>query len=81
MFSQLVPPGREAEYFGLYEISDSATSAIGALLIFVTLQVTGSYRLAIVALVVFFVAGFVLLSRVDVRAGARAVGNEAPTIG
>ncbi len=80
LFSQLIPAGREAEYFGLYEISDSATSAIGALLIFVTLQVTGSYRLAILALVIFFVVGFALLSRVDVAAGARAVGNEPPTV-
>ena len=80
LFSQLIPAGREAEYFGLYEISDSATSAIGALLIFVTIQVTGSYRLAIVALVVFFAVGFALLSRVDVAAGARAVGNEVPSV-
>ena len=78
LFSQLIPSGREAEYYGLYEISNSATSAIGALLIFVTLQVTGSYRLAIAALVVFFVVGYVLLAKVDVERGIRAVGNEVP---
>ena len=80
LFSQLIPAGREAEYFGIYEISDSATSGIGALLIFVTLQVTGSYRLAIAALVVFFVAGFFLLSRVDVVRGVREVGNDVPEV-
>ena len=80
LFSQLVPRGREAEYFGIYEISDEATSAIGALLIFVTLQTTGSYRLAIVALVVFFVGGYLLLRRVDLAAGIRAVGNEVPDV-
>ena len=80
LFSQLIPSGREAEYYGLYEISNSATSAIGALLIFVTLQVTGSYRLAIAALVVFFVVGYVLLAKVDVERGIRAVGNEVPQL-
>jgi MFS transporter, UMF1 family len=80
LFSQLIPAGREAEYFGLYEISDSATSAIGALMIFVTLQATGSYRLAIAALVVFFVVGYALLRRVDVARGIREVGNETPSV-
>ena len=80
LFSQLIPVGREAEYFGVYEISDRATSALGALMIFVTLQVTGSYRLAIAALVVFFVVGFAMLRRVDVARGIREVGNEVPGV-
>ena len=80
LFSQLIPAGREGEYFGVYEISDRATSALGALMIFVTLQVTGSYRLAIAALVVFFVVGFAVLRRVDVARGIREVGNEVPDV-
>jgi UMF1 family MFS transporter len=80
LFSQLIPAGREAEYFGLYEISDRATSALGALMIFVTLQVTGSYRLAIAALVAFFVVGYGLLRRVDLPRGIREVGNEVPSV-
>ena len=43
-------------------------------------QLTGSYRPAIVALVVFFVAGFVLLRRVDVRRGILDAGNELPHV-
>ena len=31
LFSQFIPLGREAEYFGLYEISDGATSLVGSL--------------------------------------------------
>ncbi len=80
LFSQFIPLGREAEYFGLYEISDRATSMIGSLLITATLQVTGSYRLAIVGLVVFFVAGALVLSRVDVRRGILEAGNTVPAV-
>ena len=29
LFSQLIPPGKEAEYFGFYEISDRGTSWLG----------------------------------------------------
>jgi UMF1 family MFS transporter len=32
LFSQLMPKGREGEYFGAYEISDKGTSWLGPLL-------------------------------------------------
>ncbi len=80
LFSQFIPIGREAEYFGLYEISDRATSFVGSLMITVTLQLTGSYRLAILGLVVFFIVGFILLTRVDVPRGIREAGNEVPAV-
>ncbi len=80
LFSQFIPFGREAEYFGLYEISDRATSFVGSLMITLTLQITGSYRLAILGLVVFFVVGFGLLTKVDVPRGIREAGNEVPAV-
>ena len=40
------------------------------------MQLTGSYRVAIVSLVMFFVLGFVLLARVDVRAAAAEARGE-----
>jgi UMF1 family MFS transporter len=43
-------------------------------------QLTGSYRYAIVALVLFFVVGGLLLRRVDVARGIRDAGNEAPAV-
>jgi UMF1 family MFS transporter len=39
-----------------------------------------SYRPAIVALLVFFVVGMVLLSRVDARRGIADAGNAAPAM-
>ena len=78
LFSQLIPAGREAEYFGLYEVSERGTSWLGPALFGVALQVTGSYRIAILSLIVFFVAGFVLLARVDVRRAIVEAGNEVP---
>ncbi|HEV8115884.1 MAG TPA: MFS transporter, partial [Acidimicrobiales bacterium] len=78
LFSQLIPAGREAEYFGLYEVSERGTSWLGPALFGVALQVTGSYRVAILSLIVFFVAGFALLARVDVRRAIIEAGNEVP---
>ncbi|HST48902.1 MFS transporter [Jatrophihabitans sp.] len=78
MFSRLIPAGSEAEYFGFYEISDSGTSWLGPLIFGLAYQLSGSYRSALVSLVVFFVAGFVLLARVPLRAAICQAGNVAP---
>nr|WP_202036345.1 MFS transporter [Streptomyces mexicanus] len=78
LFSHLVPPGREAEYFSAYEMSDRGMSWLGPLLFGLTYQLTGSYRDAVVSLVVFFALGFVLLARVPVRRAVLDAGNPAP---
>ena len=80
LYSQLVPRGREAEYFSLYQACERGTSWLGTLLFGLVHQFTGSYRWAIVALVVFFVVGIVLLRRVDVRRGIVEAGNDVPAV-
>ncbi|MER7969219.1 MFS transporter [Streptomyces sp. NPDC005840] len=78
LFSHLVPPGKEAEYFSAYEMSDRGMSWLGPLLFGITYQFTGSYRDAIISLVAFFVIGFVLLARVPVRRAIGDAGNPVP---
>uniref|UniRef100_A0AAU1I7G3 MFS transporter n=1 Tax=Streptomyces sp. NBC_00180 TaxID=2903632 RepID=A0AAU1I7G3_9ACTN len=79
LFSHLVPPGKEAEYFSAYEMSDRGMSWLGPLLFGITYQLTGSYRDAIISLVAFFVIGFALLARVPVRRAISDAGNPVPT--
>ncbi len=76
LFSQMIPKGREGEYFSLYEISDKGTSWLCPLLFGLALQFTKSYRLAILSLIVFFVMGLVLLAKVNVQRAAIEAGNE-----
>ena len=80
LFSQMVPPGQEAQYFSLYEVGERSTSWLGPLLFAGIGQATGSFRLAIVSLVVFFVVGFVLVALVPVRRAIRAAGNPEPAV-
>jgi UMF1 family MFS transporter len=75
LFSVMIPKGREAEYYSLYEISDKGTSWLAPLLFGVTLQLTGSYQYAILSMLVFFVAGLTLLLRVNVPRAAAEAGN------
>ncbi len=61
-FSRHVPAGREAEYFGFYSVF-AKFSAIGGPLIFALIrQLTGTARLSILALGLFFIIGLVLLA-------------------
>lgn len=79
-YSQLIPRGREAEYFSLYQACERGTSWIGTLIFGLVHQWTDSYRPALLALMVLFVLGIVLLVRVDPRRGIREAGNELPAV-
>jgi len=80
MYSQLIPRGREAEWFSLYQAMERGTSWFGTLVFGLVHQFTHSYRWAIIALIVFFAVGGILLSRVRMREGIVAAGNEVPAL-
>lgn len=80
LFSQMVPAGREAQYFSLYEVGERSTSWLGPLLFAGVGQATGSFRLAIISLVAFFLIGLVLVGLVPARRAIEAAGNRAPQV-
>jgi UMF1 family MFS transporter len=57
----MIPPGREAAFFGLYEVSERGTSWMGPLLFSIVIARTGSYRQALLSLTFFFVVGLIVL--------------------
>ncbi len=61
LFSKMIPKGREAEYFSLYELSERGTSWLAPLIFGVVYQFSGSYRYAILSLLLFFAIGLVML--------------------
>ena len=61
IFSKIIPHGKEARYFGLYELTDRGSSWLGPLLFGISLQMSGSYRLALLALIIFFLLGIIVL--------------------
>jgi len=79
-FSLLIPRGREAEYFSLYQACERGTSWLGTLVFGLVHQWTHSYRPAIFALIIFFAVGGALLWRVDPRRGIEEAGNVVPAV-
>ncbi|MEJ7713892.1 MAG: MFS transporter [Pyrinomonadaceae bacterium] len=71
LFSKMIPDGREASFFGLYEISERGTSWLGPVIFGVVVAATNSYRQALLSLIVFFVVGMVLLFLTDTQRAIR----------
>jgi UMF1 family MFS transporter len=65
----LIPPEYSSEFFSFFGISGRFASAIGPLIFGIAVFLTGSLRLGILSLIVFFIAGIFLLLRVDEKAG------------
>ena len=80
LFSQMIPEGRESEYFGFYEISERGTSWLGPIVFGLVGDITGTQRIAIVSLIVFFIFGLVMLYFTDVEKAIREAGNEVPAV-
>jgi UMF1 family MFS transporter len=78
LFSRMIPAGREASFFGVYEISERGTSWLGPLVFSMVVAHTGSYRQAILSLIVFFVAGMVILFFTNTDRAVHEAGNVLP---
>lgn len=72
LFASMVPRHQAAEFFGFFGASGRLAGVVGPLVFGLTAQAGGGGRLGIVSLIVFFVAGGLLLLRVDPAAGQAA---------
>ncbi|CAN5406118.1 MFS transporter [soil metagenome] len=78
LFSKMIPHGRESAFFGIYEISERGTSWIGPVVFGFVAQMTNSYRPAILALIVFFVVGSLILFFTNTDKAIHEAGNLTP---
>ncbi len=78
LFSCMIPRTQEAAFFGLYEISERGTSWIGPFLFGVVVQATGSYRQAILSIIVLLIVGAIILARTNTQQAILNSGNRLP---
>ena len=72
LFATLIPRYKSAEFFGFYGVFDKFGGIFGPALFAAVIRATGSSRPAILAIVLFFLAGGTLLWFVNVDEGRRA---------
>lgn len=79
LFSRMIPAGREASFFGIYEVSERGTSWMGPLVFGAVVAATNSYRQALLSLIIFFVVGAIVLYLTDTDKAIHEAGNLLPT--
>jgi UMF1 family MFS transporter len=74
--ASLIPDGRESEMFGFYALCGKSSSVIGPMIFgYVAVSTGGNQKLAVMALSVLFVVGWILLQRVNDPKGSTPVAG------
>jgi UMF1 family MFS transporter len=76
LYGAMVPKSQSAEFFGFFSTSSKFAGIMGPLLFGVVSQLAGASRLSIASLVLFFIVGGFLLTRVDEQEGIRVAREE-----
>jgi len=76
LFATLIPQHKSGEFFAFFAIGEKFAGILGPLIFSLMITVSGSAQDAILSVLVFFVLGGLLLTRVDVEEGRR-VAREA----
>jgi UMF1 family MFS transporter len=81
LYSSLSPKSKSGEFFGFYGFSDKFAGILGPLLFgIIALLTGGNLRISILSVVIFFVAGGILLARVNETEGHRIAQSEDAAI-
>jgi len=65
LYARLIPKGSEAEFYGFYNMLGKFAAVVGPLLIGGVSLMTGNVRLGILSILILFIGGAFLLSKVD----------------
>ena len=76
LFSRMLPKSQSAEFYSFFSVSEKVAGSFGPFLFGLVSTVMGGSRLSIVSLIVFFIVGGYLLSRVDEKEGMRVAKEE-----
>ena len=71
VYASMIPRQKSSEFFAIFSVFERYAGVLGPLLFGAVITWTGSGRSAILAILIFFVAGAALLLPVDIEAGRR----------
>ncbi|KXN70268.1 MFS general substrate transporter [Conidiobolus coronatus NRRL 28638] len=81
LFAEMLPPGKESQFFGLYQITDKGSSWMGPLIIGAITQKTGQIRYGFYFLLCSFAIPFILNLLIDVHKGVHQAKNYSKKYG
>ena len=75
LYARLIPVGKEGEFFGFYNMLGKFAAVIGPVLMGWVTLVTGSVRFGILSILILFIIGAILLSKVDFEEGKKLAAD------
>ena len=76
LYGLMTPKAKSAEFFGFFNIMGKFSAILGPALFALVGRLFGQSRYSIVSLIVFFIVGILLLTRVDIEEGIRVAQQE-----
>jgi UMF1 family MFS transporter len=71
LFARMIPPHKSSEFFGFFSVFEKFAGIAGPAIFAAAVTITGSSRPAVLSVILFFIVGGALLTRVDVAEGER----------
>ena len=72
LFASMIPKHKSGEFFGFFSVFEKFGGIMGPVLFTLAIGAGESSRTAILSVIVFFIVGGLVLTRVDVAEGERA---------
>jgi MFS transporter, UMF1 family len=69
LFARMIPRHKSSEFFGFFSVFEKFAGIAGPAIFFGSITLFGSSRAAVLSVIIFFIAGAIVLTRVDVGQG------------
>jgi UMF1 family MFS transporter len=69
LFARMIPKQKSSEYFGFFSVFEKFAGVAGPAVFATSVTLFGSSRTAVLSVILFFIAGAIVLTRVDVAEG------------
>jgi UMF1 family MFS transporter len=78
LFARMIPKHKSSEYFGFFSIFEKFAGIAGPVVFALSVTLFGNSRMAVLSIVVFFILGALVLTRVDVAEGEAQAARAVP---
>jgi UMF1 family MFS transporter len=80
LFARMIPKHKSSEYFGFFSTFEKFAGIAGPAIFALSVTLFGSSRAAVLSVILFFLAGAIVLTRVDVAQGEREAALESADV-
>ena len=80
LFARMIPRHKSSEFFGFFSVFEKFAGIAGPAIFFGSITLFGSSRAAVLSVIVFFIAGAIVLTRVNVGQGEAEAAAATPAL-